>query len=178
MLFRSNETNLVEIRTGDNTKAIATVLTIPDYRLSPTGKTVLMFRESATNAPAGMRAWFYPGENYGHEFVYPMRQAREIAKANNVNVPAVADNTSENNLGGSQVTEVTPNGGEEQVPPAPVPSNQQQNTQSATDNASNTNSNASANNLVASNQALPKTASPVYSIAAVGGSNTNPSSVA
>lgn len=171
-LLPGNETNLVEIRTGDNTKAIATVLTIPDYRLTPTGKTVLMFRESATDAPAGMRAWFYPGENYGHEFVYPMRQAREIAKANNTKVPAVADNTSDSYLGGAQVTEVTPSGSEEQVPstpPAATASTESQNTQASNNDQANYSNNSSNNNLVASNQPLPKTASSIYSVAFAGG---------
>ena len=106
----SNETSIVEIRDKTGEKVISTLLTIPDYRLTPTGKTVILFRERAAGSPAALRAWFYPGENYGHEFAYPMREAKQIANANHQNVPAVADNTSDNDLKSAQVTEAKPEG--------------------------------------------------------------------
>src|SRR5271154_3667172 len=66
-LMPGNETNLVIIRDKDE-NALATLMTIPDYRLAPTGDTVITYREEAANSPQAIRAWFYPGENYGHEF--------------------------------------------------------------------------------------------------------------
>jgi hypothetical protein len=188
----SNETSIVEIRDKNGENTIATLLTIPDYRMKPTGKTVILFRERAGNAPPALRAWFYPGENYGHEFAYPMHEAKMLAKANNTNVPAVADNTADNDLKGSKVSEATPNGDQAEVanntPPAsdtsdnnsnnapaeaanntpPAPANNQYQNAPAPQTNANTN-NDGGNNLVASNQPLPKTASPVYLIALLGG---------
>jgi hypothetical protein len=60
-----------------------TFLTIPNYRLQPAGKPIITFEERAAGAPEAVRAWFYPGENYGHEFVYPKAKAVQLAKANN-----------------------------------------------------------------------------------------------
>jgi len=60
-----------------------TFLTIPDYRLKPAGKPIITFEERPTGSPEAVKAWFYPGENYGHEFVYPKAKAVQLAKANN-----------------------------------------------------------------------------------------------
>src|SRR5262249_17062781 len=110
-----NPTTVIEVRDKDGVKLIATILTIPDYRLKPTGETVMLFRERAADEPQALRAWFYPGENFGHEFAYPRRQARLLAAANQVNVPAVADNATDSNLNSSKVTEATPSGSDEEV---------------------------------------------------------------
>jgi hypothetical protein len=168
----SNETSIVEIRDKDGQQLLATLLSIPDYRLTPTGKTVILFRERAGNAPAALRAWFYPGENFGHEFAYPLKEATQLAAANRMEVPAIADNTSDNDLGASHVTKATPTGEQAEAtntePPATTPAPaeaQYQNPPAAQTPASDNNN----DNLVASNQPLPKTASPVFLIAVLGG---------
>jgi hypothetical protein len=56
------------------------VLAIPNARLETTNKTVLMFEERPINSPEALKAWFYPGDGWGHEFVYPKRRAIELAK--------------------------------------------------------------------------------------------------
>ena len=43
-----------------------------------------------------MRAWFYPGETYGHQFVYPKPAAVRLAKANHTPVPSVPAELAEN----------------------------------------------------------------------------------
>ncbi len=67
----------------DKKTVYATVLAIPNYRLNVTGKTVITFRERPAGEPPALRAWFYPGRNWGEEFVYQKEVAVEIAKANN-----------------------------------------------------------------------------------------------
>ena len=64
----------------------ATLLAVPDYRMEPRGKTVIHFEERASNAPEAVKAWFYPGDNYGYDFVYPNSRATELAKSTNQNV--------------------------------------------------------------------------------------------
>jgi hypothetical protein len=162
----SNETGIVQILNGDGTKTIANLLTIADYRLTPSDKTVITFTERAGNSPNAIRAWFYPGENFGHEFVYPMKRARQLAAANHVNVPAVPDATADNDLKSAHVTEATPSGSEAEVAQeAPPAATQNPPAESAPASSANDNS----NNLVASNQPLPKTASDTYSVALLGG---------
>jgi hypothetical protein len=78
--------HIVQIFNADETICYATILAIPDYRLKATGNTVVTFRERAAGEPQAIRAWFYPGENWGDEFVYPKARAVEIAKTSNVPV--------------------------------------------------------------------------------------------
>jgi hypothetical protein len=79
---------------ADGTKIIATVLAINDYRLQPTGHTVVRFTETPADAPEALKAWFYPGDNFGQEFVYPKTRAVELAVAEKEPVPS-AENTEE-----------------------------------------------------------------------------------
>src|SRR5205085_12645491 len=68
------------------TTIYATILAIPNYRLKATDKTVITFRERPAGQPEALRAWFYPGRNWGEEFVYPKAKAIQLAKATNVPV--------------------------------------------------------------------------------------------
>lgn len=75
-----SDRDIVQIFSKDETHVFATVLTIANYRLKPTSKTVMTFRERATGQPEAIRAWFYPGATWGQEFVYPKARAIELAK--------------------------------------------------------------------------------------------------
>jgi hypothetical protein len=75
-----SDRNIVEIWNADRTRLITTILAIPDYRLRPTGKTVVHFEERPSDAPEAIHSWFYPGDNYGEEFVYPKSRATQLAK--------------------------------------------------------------------------------------------------
>jgi len=60
-----------------------TILAIPNYRVKSTNKTVMTFGERAAGQPQAIRAWFYPGRQWGDEFVYPKYRAVELAKLTN-----------------------------------------------------------------------------------------------
>jgi LPXTG-motif cell wall-anchored protein len=85
----SSNRHIVQIFNKDETQIYATVLAIPNYRLQPTDKTVITFNEGIRGRPEAIRAWFYPGANWGEEFVYPKAKAVELAKVTNVPVLAV-----------------------------------------------------------------------------------------
>ncbi len=86
LLDSASDRHIVQIFNQDETKLYATVLAIPDYRLKATGKTVMTFRETPPGQPDVLRAWFYPGKNFGAEFVYPKERALELAKVTNAPV--------------------------------------------------------------------------------------------
>src|SRR5579875_1587036 len=65
-----------------------TILAIPNYRLQPTGKTQFSFWETPAGVPKAVRAWFYPGDNYGQEFAYPKKLVAELASAAPVPIPS------------------------------------------------------------------------------------------
>jgi LPXTG-motif cell wall-anchored protein len=82
--------HIVRIFNADRSEVLATVMTIPNTRLTPTNETVIKFREMPAGSPEAIRAWFYPGNTIGQEFVYPRQRATQLAKAANENVPATS----------------------------------------------------------------------------------------
>jgi hypothetical protein len=81
-----SDRHIVQIFSQDETTVYATILAIPNYRLKTTDKTVMTFRERPVGQPEALRAWFYPGRNWGEEFVYPKSRALELAKETNTTV--------------------------------------------------------------------------------------------
>ena len=78
--------HIVQIFNKEETVVYATILAIPNYRLKATDKTVITFRERPAGQPEALRAWFYPGRQWGEEFVYPKAKAMELAKSTNTPV--------------------------------------------------------------------------------------------
>jgi hypothetical protein len=81
-----SDRHIVQIFNKDETVIYATILAIPNYRLQATDKTVMTFSERPAGEPEALRAWFYPGRNWGEEFVYPKAKAVVLAKASKVPV--------------------------------------------------------------------------------------------
>lgn len=81
--------HVVRIYNADRSKLIATVLAIPNQRLTPSSDNVLKFTERPGNSPDALKAWFYPGETSGQEFVYPKARAVELAQLTHEDIPAV-----------------------------------------------------------------------------------------
>lgn len=86
ILDSQSDRHIVQIFNQDETTIYATVLAIPNFRLKATDKTVMTFRERPAGQPEALRAWFYPGRNWGEEFVYPKSQALALAKDTNTPV--------------------------------------------------------------------------------------------
>ena len=86
ILDSQSDRHIVQIFNKDETIIYATILAIPNYRLQATDKTVITFRERPVGEPEALRAWFYPGRNWGEEFVYPKAKAIALAKATNTPV--------------------------------------------------------------------------------------------
>jgi hypothetical protein len=86
ILDSQSDRHIVQIFNKDETQVYATILAIPNYRLRATDKTVITFRERPAGEPEALRAWFYPGRNWGEEFVYPKARAVELAKTGNTPV--------------------------------------------------------------------------------------------
>jgi len=77
----SSESNrhIVQVTNERGDQVLATILAIPDYRLSATSRTVMYFTERASGAPPAVKSWFYPGDNFGNRFVYPKVEATRMA---------------------------------------------------------------------------------------------------
>jgi len=76
----------------------ASVIAIPNFRLTPTGKTVLTFYEVPAGQPRPVHARFYPGDEFGQEFTYPNQRTFNLSQFPDTTTtanPAVAVETLE-----------------------------------------------------------------------------------
>src|SRR5580698_10110824 len=121
LLDSPSNRHIVQIFDGDETHLLTTILAIPNYRLQPTGKTVFGFWETPPGQPKALRAWFYPGDNFGQEFAYPKTAAVQIAANAHSPVPTT-EVTEPAQMATAEVT-TTPAPQEEtaQAAPAPAP---------------------------------------------------------
>jgi hypothetical protein len=88
--------HIVQILSKDESHLYANILAIPNWRLRPTDKTVMTFSERVAGEPQAIRAWFYPGDNFGQEFVYPKKKAVELAKITNLPVLYIPEEVAPN----------------------------------------------------------------------------------
>ena len=96
LLDSSSDRNIVEVYDKDEKKLYATILAVPDYCLKPPDRPLISFEERPSNTPEAIKAWFYPGDNYGVEFVYPHERAVTLAKRTNQNVLSMKDDMKKN----------------------------------------------------------------------------------
>jgi len=148
----ASERHIVQFLDADGIKVVATVLAINNWRLHPTGETVVKFAERSGDNPEALKAWFYPGDNFGQEFVYPKQRAIELAVAAKEPVPALVEETPAD-LKTAPIVAVTPE--QKEVPVAEVIATTPPASETATTQTTET-----ATPLVAQNtESLPKTAS-------------------
>ena len=96
LLDSLSDRNIVQIFNKDGSHLYATILAIPNYRLKATDKTVMTFAERAEGDPQAIRAWFYPGDNWGQEFVYAKTKAVQLAKITRLPVLYIPDEVAQN----------------------------------------------------------------------------------
>jgi hypothetical protein len=69
--------DVVLVYSADEKHLYGTFLSVPEQRAEPTDSAVVTFEENKAGAPEAVKAWFYPGEETGHEFVYSQSNAGE-----------------------------------------------------------------------------------------------------
>jgi hypothetical protein len=95
LLDSASDRHIVQVFGENGIHLITTILAIPNYRLQPTDKSQFSFWEVPAGQPPAMRAWFYPGDNYGQEFAYPKDMSTQIASSAKMAVPTTAAATVE-----------------------------------------------------------------------------------
>lgn len=120
LLNSSSNRNIVLVYNEAEDHLYTMILAIPNYRLTPRERTILTFEERAKGAPDAVRAWFYPGDNFGQEFVYPKAKAVELAESTNAPVlsAVIAPAEKPEELVNEPVVAVTPE--KEEVAIAPT----------------------------------------------------------
>jgi hypothetical protein len=112
LLDTASDRHIVQVFNKDQNHLYSTFLTIPDFRMKPADKPLISFEERAAGSPEAIKAWFYPGDNYGNEFVYPKTRAVQLAKDSGQNVPSMPTSMASNTTtattdqNGQQVSEM------------------------------------------------------------------------
>jgi hypothetical protein len=112
--------HIVQVMNERENKVFATILAIPNYRLQPTGKTVVTFYEMPAGQPPALRAWFYPGDNFGQEFAYPKNRATEISDVTHTTVPEAPAEVAAEKTSPAETPAAEPARPEEPRPQPPV----------------------------------------------------------
>jgi len=107
LLDSPSDRHIVQIYDQNEQPLITTILAMPNYRLEPSGKTVFTFWETPPGQPPALRAWFYPGDNYGQEFAYPKSVATQIAAVAHAPVPTT-EATEQREMATAPVTTTAP----------------------------------------------------------------------
>jgi hypothetical protein len=82
---------VVQISNERESHVFATLIATPNHHMTrearredpiapTTDKTVFTFYEAKTGQPQPLRAWFYPGQSYGFEFVYSKEERDKLLK--------------------------------------------------------------------------------------------------
>jgi hypothetical protein len=121
--------HVVQISNLDETHVYTLIVAMPNYRLKSTNQTVMTFSERPAGQPVALKAWFYPGREWGEQFVYDKPKAIQLAKETNEVVlatPIVLVAAPVEVLATAPVVAVTPAGETVETaqvvepPPAPV----------------------------------------------------------
>jgi len=130
LLDSFSDRHIVQIFNQDETQVLTTILAIPNYRLKATDKTVITFRERPVGEPESLKAWFYPGHEWGEHFVYERTRAIELAKETNeavLSTPVALASAPVEALNTAPIEAVAPSGDTVdtaqvvQAPPAAAP---------------------------------------------------------
>jgi hypothetical protein len=77
---------VIQVLNSEGTKPYAMLLTMPEERRDPPKDAEVAFLETASRTPSAVKAWWYPGERTGYEFIYPRSQAKDLAKTTGASV--------------------------------------------------------------------------------------------
>jgi hypothetical protein len=69
LLDSQSDRRILQVFNANETKLETTILANAAYRFEPAGRTAFTFYEMAVGQPPALRTWFYPGDNFGLEFV-------------------------------------------------------------------------------------------------------------
>jgi cell division septation protein DedD len=103
LLDSKSDRHVVQVFDKDEKRLITTIMAIPNTRLQPTGKSEFDFWEVPAGQPKALRAWFYPGDNFGQEFAYPKNLATRIEANTNATVPTLNNEETASNAGSAPV---------------------------------------------------------------------------
>jgi hypothetical protein len=133
-IFRLADPNssrkVINVQSEDGKRSLAMLHTIPNQAAKAPQDPEIRFMETSANVPPPIKTWWYPGKAIGYEFIYPRKQALELAKGSKDSILTTTADTTNfasadlSRIDGAGVPAVvTP---EENPAPAPVSGRAQQ----------------------------------------------------
>jgi len=102
-----SERRVVRVTSQDGKKQYGFLLSVPDTLATRPehDQPLIFFREARADVPQPVRAWFYPNESTGYEFVYPKDEAMAIARETHQRVRSMdkLSDKDQNDLRGAKV---------------------------------------------------------------------------
>jgi len=102
---------VINVLSADGKKSLAMLHTIPNRAMKAPKDAEIRFMETSAKVPPPVKTWWYAGKAIGYEFIYPRKQALELAKATSEPILTTAKETTD--LAGADLSRV--NGSDNQA---------------------------------------------------------------
>jgi hypothetical protein len=89
--------HVIQVLSADGRTPYAMFFSLRTPAGEPADRPEIRFMETAADLPLAIRAWWYPADTQGYEFVYPRAQARRLAVGTPISVPHALSRTAAKN---------------------------------------------------------------------------------
>ena len=96
---------VINVLSGDGKQSLAMLHTIPNQAMRPPKDAEIRFMETSAKVPPPIKTWWYAGNAIGYEFIYPRKQALELAKVTTEPILTTAEESSD--LAGADLARVS-----------------------------------------------------------------------
>ena len=86
---------VINVLSEDGKRSLAMLHTIPNQAMKAPKDAEIRFMETSAKVPPPIKTWWYAGKAIGYEFIYPRKQALELAKATSEPILTTAQETSD-----------------------------------------------------------------------------------
>lgn len=86
---------VINVLSADGKRSLAMLHTIPNQATKAPKDAEIRFMETSAKVPPPIKTWWYAGKAIGYEFIYPRKQALELAKATSEPILTTAQETSD-----------------------------------------------------------------------------------
>jgi hypothetical protein len=108
-IFRLADPNssrkVINVLSEDGKRSLAMLQTIPNQAMKAPKDAEIRFMETSAKVPPPVKTWWYAGKAIGYEFIYPRKQALELAKATSEPILTTTKETSD--LANAELSRVT-----------------------------------------------------------------------
>jgi hypothetical protein len=98
-IFRLADPNgsrkVINVLSGDGKRSLAMLHTIPNQASRPPKDAEIRFMETSAQVPPPVKTWWYAGKSIGYEFIYPRKQALQLAKSTSEPILTTAQETTD-----------------------------------------------------------------------------------